>query len=204
MRAIGVAALAAAGVVAFSGAASASPVHTAATFGVTAGSYNYDSTYVPAGARAQVERVETGDGRTIVTLQVFGLLPDRDYGAHAHKFACGPLPTDAGGHFQYVQGGASDPAFANAQNEIWLDLHPSGLRGQPRVRRKGLLPLPRVGLQRRDRCCRAGPGGISATHRERDGQGRGDLLGMNIWLKLPTILWLLGAGFGIGVLIALR
>jgi Cu-Zn family superoxide dismutase len=123
MRAIGVAALAAAGVVAFSGTASASPVHTAATFGVTAGSYNYDSTYVPAGARAQVERVETGDGRTIVTLQVFGLLPDRDYGAHAHKFACGPLPTDAGGHFQYVQGGASDPAFANEQNEIWLDLH---------------------------------------------------------------------------------
>jgi Cu-Zn family superoxide dismutase len=123
MRAIGVAALAAAGVVAFSGVATASPVHTAATFGVTPGSYSYNTTYVPAGARAQVQAVATADGRTIVVLHVYGLVPDRDYGAHAHKFACGPLATDAGGHFQYVPGGATDPAFANAQNEIWLDLH---------------------------------------------------------------------------------
>jgi superoxide dismutase, Cu-Zn family len=124
MRAVSVAALAATAVAVFGGGvAAANPVHTAVTFGVTPGAYSYDSTYVPAGARAQVQSVETGNGRTIISLQVFGLLPDRDYGAHAHKFGCGPLATDAGGHFQYVPGGATDPAFANPQNEIWLDLH---------------------------------------------------------------------------------
>ncbi len=104
-------------------AATAKPVHTAATFGVTPGAYAYNLTYVPSGAWASAHSVETGDGRTIVTLHVFGLLPERDYGAHAHVAACGPLPTDAGGHFQYVRGGAADPAFANPSNEIWLDVH---------------------------------------------------------------------------------
>lgn len=110
-------------VVAIGGTAAAQPVHTAVTFGVTPGAYSYHTTYVPAGARAQAQSVETGDGRTIVTLHVFGLLPERDYGAHAHVAACGALPTNAGGHFQYVPGAANDPAFANPQNEIWLDLH---------------------------------------------------------------------------------
>ena len=106
--------------------ATAQPVHTAVTFGVTPGAYAYNLTYVPSGARASAHAVATGDGRTIVTLHVFGLLPERDYGAHAHVAACGPLPTDAGGHFQYKQGGANDPAFANPRNEIWLDLHTDG------------------------------------------------------------------------------
>jgi Cu-Zn family superoxide dismutase len=104
-------------------AATAMPVRTAVTFGVTPGAYAYDLTYVPSGARATAHAVATGDGRTIVTLQVFGLLPDREYGAHAHVAACGPLPGDAGGHFQYVPGLANDPAFANPSNEIWLDVH---------------------------------------------------------------------------------
>jgi Cu-Zn family superoxide dismutase len=123
MRGIGLAAIAAAAVIGSGAVAAANPVHAAAAFGITPGAYSYDGTYVPAGARAQVQSVETGDGRTIIVLHVFGLLPDRDYGAHAHKFACGALPGDAGGHFQHVPGGATDPAFANAQNEIWLDLH---------------------------------------------------------------------------------
>jgi superoxide dismutase, Cu-Zn family len=124
MRVIGVMAIAATCVAVGGGqAAAAKPLHTAATFGQTPGAYAYDTTHVPVGAKALVQSTETGDGRTIVTLHVFGLEPDRDYGAHAHKAACGPLPGDALGHFQYVQGGATDPAFANPSNEIWLDLH---------------------------------------------------------------------------------
>ncbi|MEU4769595.1 superoxide dismutase [Actinosynnema sp. NPDC023794] len=80
---------------------------------------SYDSR-VPAGARAEVVVVPR-DGGTVVLLRTSGLLPDREYGAHAHVNPCGPMPTDAGPHYQHVQGGATDPAFANPRNEIWLD-----------------------------------------------------------------------------------
>jgi len=56
----------------------------------------------PAGHRRRTATDADG-GKTIVVLHVRGLLPNREYGAHAHKFACGA--TDrlvAGGHFQYV------------------------------------------------------------------------------------------------------
>jgi len=122
MRGLSLIAIATA-VTAISATAAARPVHTAVTFGATPGAYSYNSTYVPAGARASAQSVETAEGRTIVTLHVFGLLPERDYGAHAHVAACGALPTDAGGHFQYVQGAVNDPASANPQNEVWLDVH---------------------------------------------------------------------------------
>jgi len=122
MRTLSLIAIATA-VTAIGGTAVATPVHTAVTFGVTPGTYAYNLTYVPAGARASAQSVQSGDGRTIVTLHVFGLLPDRDYGAHAHVAACGALPPDAGGHFQYMLGAANDPASANPQNEIWLDVH---------------------------------------------------------------------------------
>ena len=63
--------------------------------------------------------------RTIVALHVRGALPLHEYGAHAHAAACGPLGTDAGGHFQNVLPPtgtpAGDPAYANPTNEIWLD-----------------------------------------------------------------------------------
>ncbi|NUT46722.1 MAG: superoxide dismutase [Saccharothrix sp.] len=75
---------------------------------------------VPVGARADVA-VAPVDGGTVVLLRTTGLLPNRDYGAHAHVNPCGPDPVDAGPHYQHVQGGATDPAFANPRNEIWLD-----------------------------------------------------------------------------------
>ncbi len=78
---------------------------------------------VPEGATVKVSSVETGDERTIVTLHVKGMRPLARYGAHAHVNACDSAdPKAAGGHFQFVRGGATDPVFANPQNEIWLDL----------------------------------------------------------------------------------
>lgn len=86
---------------------------------------SYNTTFVPIGATARVREIATASGSTIVTLQVRGLAPNREYGAHAHKFACGTTdPLAVGGHFQYgvdpVQP-SIDPAFANPANEIWLD-----------------------------------------------------------------------------------
>ncbi|QFZ23653.1 superoxide dismutase [Saccharothrix syringae] len=75
---------------------------------------------VPQGARATVLSSSTAVG-THVLLHVTGLLPNRDYGAHAHVNPCGPAPADAGPHYQHVPGGATDPASANPRNEIWLD-----------------------------------------------------------------------------------
>lgn len=85
----------------------------------------YDTTLVPAGATARVTAVERGDGSTRVKLEVRGLLPDRDYGAHVHVNPCGASGADAGGHYQFVRDPvqpSTDPAFANPDNEFWLDL----------------------------------------------------------------------------------
>jgi Cu-Zn family superoxide dismutase len=101
-------------------AAAAPPVRTTAVLGVTAGSYVYGNA-LPVGARAVVHATTTASGSTIVTLHVYGLEPNREYGAHAHRAVCGANPLDAGGHFQHVLGGATDPAYANPSNEIWLD-----------------------------------------------------------------------------------
>src|SRR5688500_3036017 len=91
-----------------------------ASFTVVSGELiSYDPA-VPAGARAEVVAAPR-DGGTVVLLRTSGLLPDRDYGAHAHVNPCGLAPDDAGPHYQHVQGGATDPAFANPHNEIWLD-----------------------------------------------------------------------------------
>jgi Cu-Zn family superoxide dismutase len=82
----------------------------------------------PAGATARVQAVETGNGRTIVTLHVSGFEGLEQYGAHAHTNACGQTGAAAGPHFQYQPGGATDPAYANPENEIWLDFatNPAG------------------------------------------------------------------------------
>jgi superoxide dismutase, Cu-Zn family len=83
----------------------------------------YVQELVPVGARATVAAEEGGD-RTTVGLEVAGLQPNRRYGAHAHAKPCGAAGTDAGPHFQLQQDPVSpsvDPAYANPQNEIWLD-----------------------------------------------------------------------------------
>jgi superoxide dismutase, Cu-Zn family len=83
----------------------------------------YDQELVPVGARATVT-AEEGADRTTVSLEVAGLQPNRRYGAHAHAKPCGAEGTDAGPHFQRQQDPVSpsvDPAYANPENEIWLD-----------------------------------------------------------------------------------
>jgi superoxide dismutase, Cu-Zn family len=89
-------------------------------------------TYAPAtapeGAQVALE-VTPGAGSTSATFRVVGMLPDRGYAVHAHVRPCGVTGNDAGPHFQNrvdpaatPQAPSSDPAYANPQNEIWLDL----------------------------------------------------------------------------------
>ena len=71
---------------------------------------------VLAGATARVHAVYTPSGETIVTLVVDGLTPDRAFGSHVHKKACGATdPAASSGHYQNV------PGTANATSEVWLD-----------------------------------------------------------------------------------
>jgi len=87
---------------------------------------SHSATFVPTGATARVRAVYTGSGSTVVTLHAWGLVPNRAYGAHAHRFACDPASAAAtGGHFQNLVDPvqpSTDPHFANPYNEIWLDL----------------------------------------------------------------------------------
>jgi Cu-Zn family superoxide dismutase len=83
------------------------------------------SAAVPEGATARVQTVETGSGRTITTLHVSGLAPNTEHGAHAHTKPCGETGGAAGPHFQDDVDPVSpstNPAYANPENEIWLDL----------------------------------------------------------------------------------
>ena len=93
------------------------------------GAVTYDTAVAPEGAQLSVTITEE-DGSTVVALDVVGLLPDRGYAAHAHVKPCGATGADAGPHFQNNPDPAarpdhpsSDPAYANPENEVWLDLH---------------------------------------------------------------------------------
>jgi Cu-Zn family superoxide dismutase len=102
-----------------------------ATAGGTFGEYDpnavastYNPELVPEGARAQVFALSAPLLGTGTTLTVSGLVPDRAYGAHVHTRACGETGAAAGPHFQHEQDPVSpsvDPAYANPDNEIWLD-----------------------------------------------------------------------------------
>lgn len=87
--------------------------------------FTYDPALVPAGATVEVTGSAT-DAATTTTLRVTGLLPNRTYGAHAHTTACSPADGAAAGpHFQFSQDPVTpsvDPAYANPQNEVWLDV----------------------------------------------------------------------------------
>jgi superoxide dismutase, Cu-Zn family len=83
------------------------------------------SSSIPAGASARVQAVYDASGKSEVTLHVWGLQPNTEYGAHAHVNPCGSTGSAAGPHFQNVQDPVTpsvDPAYANPRNEIWLDL----------------------------------------------------------------------------------
>ncbi len=138
VTALGAAAVLAAGTT--PAGAATGPVSADGTFAPPAEAttaYTYDPAQVPVGARVSVHAVPTGNGRTVVTLHVKGLLPGETYGAHAHYLPCGPAGGAAGAHYQDVPdpavGGSLtaasvDPAYANPANEIWLDLatNPAG------------------------------------------------------------------------------
>lgn len=90
--------------------------------------FTYDESAVPVGSKVDVE-TEEEDGRTTVTLSVTGLAPNRDFGAHVHTRPCGPQPSDSGPHYQNnvdpaatPESPSTDPAYANPQNEVWLDI----------------------------------------------------------------------------------
>ncbi|GAA1303771.1 hypothetical protein GCM10009634_63970 [Saccharothrix xinjiangensis] len=94
--------------------------------------FTYDTTAAPPGAQLELEVFE-GDGTTTVRLTASQLQPDRGYAAHAHTDPCGKTGADAGPHYQHEQDpGATpdqpstDPAYANPQNEVWLDLATDG------------------------------------------------------------------------------
>ncbi len=85
------------------------------------------SELLPEGASARVHAVYNAAGDTFVTLHVRGLKPGHTYGAHAHVGECGLGGANAGPHFQQVpfpadNSSATDPAYANPRNEIWLDV----------------------------------------------------------------------------------
>lgn len=58
------------------------------------------------------QMVRTADGKTIVKVEVTGLVPDTTYPVHVHAAPCGVGAAD--GHFQFQPGGAVDN-----HNEIW-------------------------------------------------------------------------------------
>ncbi|HLL64150.1 MAG TPA: superoxide dismutase [Micromonosporaceae bacterium] len=90
---------------------------------VGSAAFVYDNRLVPPGAELGV--VSQSKRRTRTLLAVTGLLPWRAYGAHLHVNPCGALPAAAGPHYQQVVDPvqpSTNPAFANAGNEVWLDL----------------------------------------------------------------------------------
>jgi Cu-Zn family superoxide dismutase len=82
----------------------------------------YNPALVPAGSRAHVIALSAMGTTTV--LSVHGLLPNHEYGAHAHAKACGATGDAAGPHFQHNPDPVTpsvDPAYANPRNEVWLD-----------------------------------------------------------------------------------
>jgi Cu-Zn family superoxide dismutase len=81
---------------------------------------------VPMGASARVDAIYDAAGRSVITLHLWGMLPDQTYGAHAHNKPCGATGSAAGSHYQSLpdpEQPSVNPAYANSVNEIWLDVH---------------------------------------------------------------------------------
>jgi Cu-Zn family superoxide dismutase len=88
----------------------------------------YDPKVVPAGSRARVAVTRTTTG-LVVRLTVAGMVPRRPYGAHLHTRPCGATPDAAGPHYQNRHDPKTpsvDPAYANPDNEVWLDFLADG------------------------------------------------------------------------------
>lgn len=72
-----------------------------------------------ADAAAAVHVVNTGNGTTVVSLHVFGVVaePGRTFGAHVHQLPCGETGGAAGPH--YLHAGAVGTL---EEREVWLDV----------------------------------------------------------------------------------
>jgi Cu-Zn family superoxide dismutase len=74
--------------------------------------------------KGSAEAFALAGGKMRVKLTVSGLPANRPFGSHIHKLACSDA-SKAGGHYQnmpFPDGGtATDPAYANNMNEVWLD-----------------------------------------------------------------------------------
>ncbi|MCC9710481.1 superoxide dismutase family protein [Streptomyces sp. MNU76] len=85
----------------------------------------YNADLVPVAGRVQVKEELRRDGGTRVELRLRDLVANRAYGAHVHTKPCGRLPADAGPHYQDEadpKQPSVDPAYANPENEVWLDV----------------------------------------------------------------------------------
>jgi Cu-Zn family superoxide dismutase len=94
--------------------------------------FTYNEAAVPVGSSVNVGSEEQ-DGHTTITFSATGLAPNRDFGVHVHTRTCGREPLDSGPHYQNdvdpaatPEAPSSDPAYANPQNEIWLDVTTDG------------------------------------------------------------------------------
>ena len=99
------------------------------TTGAEAVTYNPALAPVGAGILAALMPAGYGSPRTVATLSVAGLLPNRGYAVHAHTNACSAIPNSQGPHYQNridpaatPQAPSRNPEYANPSNEIWLDL----------------------------------------------------------------------------------
>jgi Cu-Zn family superoxide dismutase len=124
IAAVGGTALAAAALGAFATASYAGGAKVVAVHGpltAYADPYSNGTANSTDGGTAGVHAVATPSGKTIVTLHVEGLAPNREYGSHVHKLVCDD--NKAGGHYQHVPSPTTptDPAYANPENEVWLD-----------------------------------------------------------------------------------
>jgi hypothetical protein len=95
--------------------------------------YRYVDPYAPAmagtpnplgeAAAATAQAFDEG-GHLRIELDVAGFPPTRKFGSHLHKLDCLDM-LKAGGHYQnmpFPAGGMpTDPVYANATNEAWLD-----------------------------------------------------------------------------------
>ncbi|MDW8809452.1 superoxide dismutase family protein [Streptomyces scabiei] len=89
----------------------------------------YSTALVPVAGRVQVKEELRRDGGTRIELRLRDLAADRTYGAHVHTKPCGKLPADAGPHYQNEldpKQPSVDPAYANPENEVWLDVRTNG------------------------------------------------------------------------------
>jgi Cu/Zn superoxide dismutase len=99
------------------GSNAADVVRSAGPLTVYADPYGDGTANPTDGGSARVQAVANSSGaagKTIVTLHVTGLAPNREFGSHVHILACGD--NKAGGHYRNVPTGPATP-----DNEIWLD-----------------------------------------------------------------------------------